>query len=270
MSPGLYLRVHWIVWWYRLVFARLSGQRDTIHTNLEKIFTERSAKQRRGLERRVLSAQGRFFGEILNIEHFLPIVPAPEITGDGRDPFLEAAANGRPVVLLTGHIGNYVVGLQMLEKLGIKAGFLYRTRGNKLLDSRFDRILRSVGQTGFKIGHRKQRNFEANLRNFKEFLGEGHVVVMLGDHRDRKGEELPFLGKRAPTSLTPAKLALAHGAALIPCFVLRDGSKSCFRVRMDAPIASGEPADMMRCFNDAVSQVIAEDPAQWSWSIKRW
>ena len=247
MSPGLSLRVNWIAWWYRLVFARLSGQRDTIRTNIEKVFSNKSAAQRRGMERRILSAQGRFFGEILNIERILPSVPVPEITGDGREPFLEAVATGRPVVLLSGHIGNYVLGLQMLDKLGIEAGFLYRTRGNKLLDSRFDRILRRVGQTGFKIGHRKQRGFEVNLRNFIEFLGEGHAVVMLGDHRERKGAQLPFLGESAPTSLSPARLALAHDAPLIPCFVLRDGNNSRFRVRMDRADRAGKT-----CRHDAL------------------
>ncbi|MEQ9260700.1 MAG: lysophospholipid acyltransferase family protein [Roseovarius sp.] len=270
MSVGLELRAIWVAWWYRALFARLSGQRDTIRQNLAQAFPERSAGTRRGLERRILANQGRFYGEILNFPRFAPLIGTPEIEGPGRAPFLEAVAEGRPVILVTGHIGNYVAGLLMLRRLGITAGFLYRTRGNFLLDSRFDDILAATGQKGFKIAHRSQKGYEGNLRDFMKFLAKGHVVVMLADHRDRKGMKLRFLGGRAPTSLTPAKLALAHDALLIPCFVLREGRARRFRAQMGAPIPHGKPGAMMRAFNDALSAVILEEPQQWSWTIRRW
>lgn len=270
-SAMFHLRVLWAAWWYRALFARLTGQRDIIRANLARVFPQESGRARRALERRILASQGRFYGEILSIERFLPAIGAPEIDGPGQAAFFEAVKARRPVILLTGHVGNYVAGLQMLTRLGIEAGFLYRTRGNLLLDMRFDRILRAVGQKGFKIGHRRHRGYEGNLKQFVTFLAEGRPVVMLGDHRDRKGARLRFLGQRkAPTSLTPARLALAHGAPLIPCFVLRQGRGCRFRVWMGAPIAPGDPRNMMQAFNDAESRVIFEDPAQWSWTIRRW
>lgn len=271
MSVVFRLRVLWIAWWYRAIFARLSGQRDIIRANLDRVFADESIRARRALERRILGNQARFYGEIMNAERFLPGLGRPEIEGPGQKPFFEAIEAGRPVILLTGHVGNYIVGLQMLTALGIRAGFLYRTRGNALLDSRFDRVLGQMRQVGFKIGHRKQRQYEGNLKDFITFLGEGHPVVMLGDHRDRRGARLRFLGlRKAPTSLTPAKLALAHDAPLIPCFVLRKGRRSRFCVRMAAPIPPGEPKKMMQAFNDVESDLIFEDPAQWSWTIRRW
>lgn len=270
MNAGLELRAIWVAWWYRALFARLSGQRDTIRANLAKAFPEKSERERRGLARRILSNQARFYGEILNFERFATVIGPPEIEGPGRAPFLEAVEARRPVILVTGHVGNYVAGLLMLRRLGITAGFLYRTRGNFLLDSRFDEILAATGQRGFKIAHRSQRGYEGNLRDFKKFLSEGHVAVMLADHRDRRGMKLRFLGGRAPTSLTPAKLALAHEALFIPCFVLREGRARRFRAQMGAPIPHGKPGAMMRAFNDALSAVILEEPQQWSWTIRRW
>ena len=271
MSVVFRARVLWVAWWYRAIFARLSGQRDIVRANLARVFADESDRARRGLERRILGNQARFYGEIMNAEQFLPALGKPEIDGPGKAPFFEAVEAGKPVILLTGHVGNYVVGLQMLAALGIRAGFLYRTRGNLLLDSRFERVLGQMGQAGFKIGHRKHRQYEGSLKEFVSFLGEGNPVVMLGDHRDRRGARLRFLGQRkAPTSLTPAKLALAHGAPLIPCFVLRQGRHSRFRVHMAAPIPPGEPKKMMQQFNDVVSELIFDDPAQWSWTIRRW
>lgn len=271
MSVVFHARVLWVAWWYRAIFARLSGQRDIVRANLDRVFADENARFRRRLERRVLGNQARFYGEIMNAERFLPALGQPEISGPGKDSFFAAVESGQPVILLTGHVGNYLAGLQMLTALGIRAGFLYRTRGNLLLDSRFERVLSQMGQAGFKIGHRKQRQYEGNLKDFIAFLGAGNPVVMLGDHRDRRGARLRFLGQRkAPTSLTPAKLALAHGAPLIPCFVLREGRRSRFRVHMAAAVAPAEPKKMMQDFNDVVSDLIFEDPAQWSWTIRRW
>ncbi len=265
------MRRAWVAWWYRAIFARLSGQRDITRSNLETAYPNMGTWQRRRLEGRIKRAQGRFFGEVVHFEGLLQSAPVPDIEGDGREVFLQAVADKRPVLLLTGHIGNYAYGLHILKQHGIDAGFLYRTRGNMLLDGRFDAILRMTGQRGFKIGHRSQSGYEGNLKDFITFLSEGHVAVMLGDHRDRNGEKIRFLDKRAPTSLTPAKLARANKALLMPCFVLRDGAGARFRAVIDAPIPNtGSLRSMMRVFNDRMTEIIRDDPGQWSWTVRRW
>ncbi|MEO0751630.1 MAG: lysophospholipid acyltransferase family protein [Pseudomonadota bacterium] len=271
MRAGFYMRRAWVGLWYRLLFARLSGQAEITRANVEKVFASEGRAKRWWRLTRIKRAQGRFFGEVLNFERLLELCPPPVIEGAGREAFFDAVAAKRPVILLTGHIGNYALGLHFLKQKGVDAGFLYRTRGNVLLDSRFDGMLRLTGQRGFKIGHRAQGGYEGKLKDFIEFLGEGHVAVMLGDHRDRSGEKIRFLGRRAPTSLTPAKLARAHDALLIPCFILREGGGVRFRAVLDAPIPhKGSLRSMMRVFNDRMTQIIQDDPTQWSWTIRRW
>ena len=264
------MRRAWVGVWYRLLFARLSGQAEITQRNVRAVFGDLSAVRRWRLLGRIKRAQGQFFGEVLNFERVLELCPPPVIEGAGREAFFAAVEAKRPVILLTGHIGNYALGLHFLKQQGIDAGFLYRTRGNILLDSRFDEMLRLTGQRGFKIGHRSQGGYEGKLKDFIEFLGEGHVTVMLGDHRDRTGEKIRFLGRRAPTSLPPAKLARAHDALLIPCFVLRARGLQ-FRAVLDAPIPhKGSLRAMMRVFNDRMTEIIHDDPRQWSWTIRRW
>ncbi|MEM7732020.1 MAG: lysophospholipid acyltransferase family protein [Pseudomonadota bacterium] len=263
------MRRAWVGLWYRLLFARLSGQAAITRANVDAVYPDMSALRRWFLKGRIKRAQGQFFGEVLQFEQLLQICPEVPVEGQGRDILLHAAQKGQPVILLTGHIGNYALGLHILKQVGIDAGFLYRRRGNVLLDSRFDRMLQMTGQRGFKIGHRSQTGYEGNLKDFITFLAKGHVAVMLGDHRDRRGEKIRFLGRRAPTSLTPAKLARAHGALLMPCFVLRKGAG--FRAVVDEPIPhNGSFRSMMRVFNDRMSEIIREDPTQWSWTIRRW
>ena len=265
------MRRAWVGFWYRLLFARLSGQAEITRKNLSAVYADQTMLSRWWLMGRIKRAQGRFFGEVVNFERLLEVCPPPIVEGAGYEAFFQAVEAKRPVILLTGHIGNYALGLHFLKQLGVDAGFLYRARGNMLLDSRFDDMLRVTGQSGFKIGHRSQRGYQGNLRDFIEFLGEGHVTVMLGDHRDRGGEKIRFLGRRAPTSLTPAKLARADAALLIPCFILREGSGIRFRAVLDAPIPhQGSLRSMMRVFNDRLSEIIRDDPTQWSWTIRRW
>ncbi|MEO0772589.1 MAG: lysophospholipid acyltransferase family protein [Pseudomonadota bacterium] len=270
MKASFYMRRAWVGLWYRLLFARLSGQAEITRANVDAVYADLSRFSRWRVMRRIKRTQGQFFGEVLNFEQLLQTCPEVPIDGPGYEVFLQAVAERRPVILLTGHIGNYALGLHVLRQAGIDAGFLYRTRGNLLLDSRFDKMLQMAGQRGFKIGHRRQTGYEGNLKDFIGFLAEGHVTVMLGDHRDRRGEKIRFLGRRAPTSLTPAKLARAHGALLIPCFVLRQRGLQ-FRAVLDEPIPhKGSLRSMMRVFNDRMSDIIRDDPAQWSWTIRRW
>lgn len=270
MSTTYTLRLRWVSWWYRHVFARLSGQARIIHANLERAFPGKTPAERRTLEAKVLANVGRGYGELSMLDRFLPTLEGLDIHGPGRDVLLKAVADKRPAILVTGHIGNYVAGLGVLGHLGIDAGFMYRTRGTRFLDRRFDRVLKKLGPRGFKISHRKDRKMETNLRHFIEFLGQGKVVVMLADHRDKRGPALEFLGESAPTSLTPAKLALAHDAVMIPSFVLRKGGSGRFHVLLEDPVKPGDEADMMQDFNDVISDVIMNDPAQWSWTIRRW
>ena len=270
MKASFYMRRAWVGLWYRLLFARLSGQAEITRANVDAVYADVPALRRWMLLRQIKRAQGHFFGEVLDFERFLQLCPDVPMEGPGRNVFLQAVEEGRPVILLTGHIGNYALGLHILKQAGIDAGFLYRTRGNVVLDSRFDKMLQMTGQRGFKMGHRSQTAYEGNLKEFIAFLAKGHVTVMLGDHRDRRGEKIRFLGRRAPTSLTPAKLARAHGALLIPCFVFRERGLR-FRAVLDAPIPhKGSLRSMMRVFNDRMSAIIREDPAQWSWTIRRW
>ncbi|MEM6589521.1 MAG: hypothetical protein AAF641_13825, partial [Pseudomonadota bacterium] len=156
MKASFYIRRAWVGLWYRLLFARLSGQAEITRANVDAVYGDKSALQRWLLRGRIKRAQGKFFGEVLNFERLLQVCPKTPLEGPGREVFLQAVKDGRPVILLTGHIGNYALGLHILKQAGIDAGFLYRTRGNVLLDSRFDKMLQMTGQRGFKIGHRRQ------------------------------------------------------------------------------------------------------------------
>ncbi len=270
MSLRYRLRIGWIGWWYRTVFSRLSGQRRIVAANLKRAFPKMDAKARKRLEKKILKNVGRNFGELVSLDQFLPTLDEIRIEGPGRDELFDAIENEEPLILVTGHVGNYVAGLHVLNCYGVEAGFLYRTRGSGFMDRKLDEILKRLGQKGFKISHRRRGRPNNNIRYFIEFMGEGNTAVMLADHRDRAGARLDFLGHTAPTSLTPAKLALKYDAHLIPVFVLRQPGGKSFRIWAEEPIEPSNPAEMMQVFNDLMSDLIREDPAQWSWTLRRW
>jgi len=246
------------------------GQRKIIRNNLERVFPKRSLRQKRKLEHDIIRNLGRGYGELRVLDGFLQSLTISQIEGSGFDALLKAVEIKRPVILVSAHLSNYLVGLYVLKQYGLRVGVLYRTRGNSFLDRQLEQILNSFGQMGFKISHRKHRQYESNLLRFIDFLKAGNVVVMLADHRVKDGTKLDFLGHDAFTSLTPAKLALKYDAEIIPAYVLRKNDSHQFRFVVDCPIRHGDPAEMMQKFNDIVANVISKDPAQWSWTIRRW
>ncbi len=270
MSAIYRLRVNWTKWWYLRVFSHLSGQRRIVRCNLKRVYADAPQAERRQLEQQIIGNLGRYYGELLNLDRFLPTLDDLRAEGPGCERFFDLVARGEPVILISGHIGNYVAGMYVLAQYGVDAGFFYRQRGSGFLDKRFERVLAKLNQPGFKIGHRTQRKFQGNLKFFLEFLLEGNVAVMLADHRDKSGPKLQFLGRSAATALTPARIAIQQEVPLIPCFVLRQGSSGAFRVWIEEPLEFGEPEEMMQSFNDVISEIIAHDPAQWSWTIRRW
>ena len=84
------------------------------------------------------------------------------------------------------------------------------------------------------------------------------------------GAPLTFFGRPARTHLTPAELALRHGAPLIPVHAIRQPDGLTFRVRIGAPVAPAPAEAMMQALNDDLEALIRTHPEQWFWVHRRW
>ncbi len=189
---------------------------------------------------------------------------------------LEAAAReGRGVVVVSAHLGNWEVGGAAVAVRGHPMDIVVARQRNQF----FDRYLtRSRERLGFGIIPRGEAR-----RGVLESLREGRAVGIMGDQDARRaGVFASFFGRPASTARGPAVLAMRAGADVITLFAIRQpGWRPRYTVYLE-PLApavrhgGGRPgrdkavAALTQAFTTRIEERVREYPAQYFWLHRRW
>ncbi len=176
----------------------------------------------------------------------------------------ELRADGRGVLLVTGHLGCWeLLAAWLARRLGAAAvvtGTVRNPPVDRLLQERRRRL-------GLQVLVR-----EAGARPVLRALDAGQVVGVLVDQNTRVASApLPFLGHPAPTPLGPARIACRRGIPVVPAALVRRGGHWVARHTGALKPAPGDDVlDLaVRC-NRALGELIMRNPAQWVWFHDRW
>ncbi|WP_299040994.1 lysophospholipid acyltransferase family protein [uncultured Tateyamaria sp.] len=186
-----------------------------------------------------------------------------QIDGPGLAALEEAAQNGQPVILVTGHFGNYEAPRAALVGRGHDVGGLYRDMSNPYFNAHYVRTMQAFGGPVFPQGRKGTAGFVRHLKS-------GGQLVLLFDQHVLRAPVLDFLGHPARTAQSAAELALRYDALLIPFYGIRKPDGLSFDCVMEAPIPHSDPATMTQAMNDSISARIREMPEQWLWVARRW
>ena len=181
----------------------------------------------------------------------------------GLDHLRRAAEDGRGVVLVSAHYGNWeAVRLAALDA-EIEVGILYRSFNN----AGFDRLSRlRIGRAGQPVMHKGREGARALLAH----LRQGGAMLVLIDQRQSKSPALPFLGRPALTATGVAAVCLRTKAAMIPARAVRAADGLSFDIEFEAPIPPGRTEAMTIEANRRIGRWIEQHPEQWFWLHKRW
>ncbi len=244
-------------------FAPLSGARRRIRNNLKLTCPELSADDVARLCRDVPDNAGRTLIELYSGAEFLRRAHAAPISGPGLAALQQARADDRPVILMTGHFGNYDAARGKLISMGHEMGSLYRRMANPYFNAHYIRTISAIGEPMFEQGRRGVTQMVRHLRN-------SGIIAIVGDLFVQGGAPLTFFGKTAHTSLVPAELALKYGAALIPVYAIRQSNGLDFEVVMQPEIAHSDAETMTQEINDRLEALVRENMGQWFWIHRRW
>jgi Kdo2-lipid IVA lauroyltransferase/acyltransferase len=256
-------RVAFVGWLMRRVVGPWAGYRARALQNLALIWPERSAAEHRAIADAALDNAGRTLIENYSTTDFLRLAKGIQPEGPGHAALLAARAEKRPVILVSGHFGNYEAARAALVAQGFAIGGLYRNLSNKHFNAHYVRNMQAFGGPVFPQGR-------AGTAGFVRHLKDGGQLVLLFDQDLASGTPLPFLGSPARTALSAAELALRLKADLIPFFAIRQPDGLSFRVELDAPIVHSDPETMMRAATRALETRIMAHPGQWFWIHRRW
>ncbi|NBE08211.1 lysophospholipid acyltransferase family protein [Paragemmobacter ruber] len=244
------------------IVAPLGGWRRRIRENLALVRPDLPEAEVRRMELAVPRSIGRTLAELYSGPDFVARVAREPLQGAGVPALEEAHRTGRPVLLVTGHLGNYDAIRGALIARGYPVGGLYRPMDNPFFNIHYVAAISRIGTPLFPRGRK-------GLADMLRFLRGGGMVGVVLDQSMGDGALLSFFGQPALTALSPAEMALRYDALILPTYGIRrpDGG---FDLRVEAPIPHSTPEAMTQALNDSLEAQVRAHMDQWLWTHRRW
>jgi len=250
-----------LLWWV------LPRRRAVALDNLQRSFgSEQSPKEIRCLGRRSFQNVGMNLVEACRYFLRPTHVMLSRVRVEGREHLQAAAAQGRGVLVLTAHFGNWelLAGAHALS--GMPLSIVTRPLDHPLLDDLTARFRR---RSGAELIVKRQA-----VREVLTALKRQRMVGILLDQNATRAEGVfvPFFGSPASTSRGLALLALRTGAPVVPIFLRREpGGRHCMEMGAAVPPPEdGLVATYTATFNRVLEATIRRSPEQWLWMHDRW
>jgi len=256
-------RVPLMGWIMARIVAPVAGYHKRIRENLAYVMPELPEVEIRRLIRRVPDNFGRSMIEIYSGDQFKSRVRNTAFSGDGVAALALAKKDNRPVMLVTGHFGNYDAPRAALVANGYYVGGLFRPASNPYFNAHYSAAIAALGQPMFSTDRR-------DLPKMVRFIKSGGMQGIVIDLNSFGGAHLDFLGKPALTAISAAELALKYDALVVPIYGIRQPDGLNFDIRVEAPIPHSDPITMTQALNDSLSALVRQYPDQWFWIHRRW
>ncbi|WP_237684926.1 lysophospholipid acyltransferase family protein [Szabonella alba] len=250
-------------WVMARIIAPIAGYDRRVRENLALVLPDLPEAEVHRLVRDVPRNVGRTLIEIYSGPEFTARATATPLEGEGLAALDEAHRAGRPVILVTGHFGNYDASRAALIAKGYRVGALYRPMGDPHFNAHYVAAISRIGTPVFPRGR-------AGLGDMVRFLRSGGMLGLLMDQHMRHGAALSFFDHTAMTALSAAELALKYDALLVPTYGIRMENGLDFRIVVEAPIPRGTPEEMTQALNDSLERLVRDHLDQWFWIHRRW
>ena len=230
---------------------------------LLSVFPDMPRAERMKLCRRVGRNMGQTLFEIYHCVEFQALRDRIIVSGPGLSALEDARAKGKGAIIVSGHFGQWEAVRAALKSRGMETGAVYRPQTNRHYQRRLFAGIEAGGKPILATGNIGTRALVRHVRN-------GGFIAILLDEKYAEGVRIPFLGRKALTSLAAAQLALKYGLPMVPAYGTRVGVGSDFNVEFEAAIPHTDGLTMTRAFNDSLSARILATPDQWYWMLRRW
>jgi KDO2-lipid IV(A) lauroyltransferase len=178
--------------------------------------------------------------------------------------------SGRPLLIVTGHFGNWELAGYALGLLGFQAHAVARPIDNPYLD---DFLRRFRERTGQKL-LAKRGDFE----RMNQILAAGGVMATLADQdAGSRGLFVNFFGRPASTHKAIALLALEHRVPMVVTGTRRVREPMQYEIIAQDAILPEDYLDrpdatraVTQRFTTALEEIVCTAPEQYFWLHRRW
>jgi KDO2-lipid IV(A) lauroyltransferase len=240
-------------------------QRNWAIEHVEIAFPDMEPGERRTLAKRSIVHMAVNVAECLHVLGRGGNPEAVPIRTEGWANLENARRSGRPILMLTGHCGNWELIGAVLARAGVKTFPVVRHVGVRALNETLMRLRAHMGAEPIVRGEKGSAG-----RFRRAIRGDGVLFMLIDQDTRTKGAFVPFFGRLAYTPIGAAQLALRYRMAVVPAFVERcdDGSLLArFLPTLDLPDDAVESTALM---TQAIEAQIRRRPEQWVWTHRRW
>jgi KDO2-lipid IV(A) lauroyltransferase len=187
---------------------------------------------------------------------------------EGREALQAAYEEGRGVVVVSGHFGNWELAGSALAAFGFPVDAVWQRLKNESL-GRF--VVETRERLGMKLIERGQA-----WDRLMDSLSAGRVLAFVADQDARRsGVFVPFFGRLASTHRAPALLALRAATPFFVGGAHRIGPQryQAWIVRLDPPVgldSKQQVFELTRMWTSELEKRIRLSPEQYFWHHKRW
>jgi KDO2-lipid IV(A) lauroyltransferase len=254
-----------------LAHIALPHLRRHAEINLRLAFPELDERERARIRRGAFRNLGRLLGEISQFPRLNPENIKSIVVYEGLENYLNAVAEGRGVILLTGHIGAWELSVYAHSIYGYPMSFLARRVDNPLVERLAESYRSRYGARSID-----KKN---SVREVLKTLKSGGVVGILADLNASREEGVfvDFFGVEACATAGVATLALRTGAVVLPGYLIWDEKARIHRLHFEAPIATintgNQKEDVVANtarYTKVLESIIRRHPDQWLWIHRRW
>ncbi len=245
------------------------GHRRLAIDNLRAAFPARSEAECRAICRDMFAHFGRLLVVLLKFSTMRPQQMLACVEFDGEERVAHAHAQGRGVLLFTGHFGYWEINA-LVHALTLKPmAVLARPLDNRLLHDLLESVRTSTGNTVF---YRR-----GAIRRVLRALAANQAVAFLIDQHMQPADAVyvDFFNRPAATTSALAALALRTGAPVVPVFALPlpgGRFRMVYEHAVDPPTGDDENAIReftQRC-TDVLEMYVRRYPQLWLWMHRRW
>ena len=252
----------------RFAYRRLGIRRAVVEEHLRAAFPEQDELWVKRTAEGSYVHLGREMMTTLRLSHLTPAEVVASVRHEvGRERFYEAYHEGKGLVLVGGHFGNWEVGAASVGSQGYPVDAIYQPQRNPLFN---DSIVAARKRLGLHLIARREASKEAMQK-----LRAGRIVAFVADQNaGRSGVFVPFFGRLASTHRGAALLAVRSEAPMFFATAVRQGDDYYGITEEITESREGELDDVVRrltaAFTASLERLVRRWPEQYFWHHRRW
>ncbi|PWJ76972.1 KDO2-lipid IV(A) lauroyltransferase [Pseudaminobacter salicylatoxidans] len=251
----------------------LVGRHKVALDNLRRAYPEKSEAEIEAIALDMWGNMARLAAEYIFLDSLFDYDPHATEPGrvevSGERLFEKIAAEDRPHIIFTGHLGNFELLPIAGATYGMKVTALFRPPNNPYIADYILSTRRSA--MGDLLASQAGASFA-----LARILENNGTIGMLVDQKFTNGLPTTFFGRPCQTSPLLPKLVRQFDCDVYPARCIRlpnNRFKLVIEDRLDLPRDANGGVDLTQTaqlLNDVVERWVREDPGQWMWFHKRW